>query len=177
MYVKLRWALDMATGSDCGAASGCDRKALLIRFIEEVWNRGDLDAAGGYVAARYSVRHDPGDPWDGRDLDLDEYKQRVRLARASCPDQRFELLAVVADDAAGTVVATWQWVGTHTGALSGFPPTGRPLRMTGATVYSFDSDNRITGHWQVIDRLGVFQQLRLNAETLAAPPEPRKVSP
>jgi predicted ester cyclase len=37
--------------------------------------------------------------------------------------------------------------------------------MTGATVYSFDSDDRITGHWQVIDRLGVFQQLRRNAET------------
>jgi hypothetical protein len=36
--------------------------------------------------------------------------------------------------------------------------------MTGATVYSFDRDDRITGHWQVIDRLGVYQQLRRNAE-------------
>jgi len=70
------------------------------------------------------------------------------------------------EDTGGSVVfATWRWVGTHTGTLSGFPPTGRPLRMTGATVYSFDTDDRLSGHWQVIDRLGVFQQLRRNAET------------
>lgn len=155
----------MATGAEGGASNERDRRALLTRFIDEVWNGGDVDAAGRYIAAQYTVRHDPGDPWDGRDLDLDEYKQRVRLARESCPDQRFELLAVVADDVAGTVVATWQWAGTHTGPLAGFSPTGHLLRMTGATVYSFDGDNRITGHWQVIDRLGVFQQLRLNAET------------
>lgn len=141
-----------------------DRKALLTWFIEEVWNQGDIDAADRYVAPLYAVQHDPGDPWDGRELDLASYKERVRLARAPCPDQRFELLAVVADDDAGIVIATWRWGGTHTGPLSGFPSTGRPLRMTGATVYSFDRDDRITGHWQVIDRLGVYQQLRRNAE-------------
>jgi hypothetical protein len=42
--------------------------------------------------------------------------------------------------------------------------SGRSLRMTGATVYSFDGDNRISGQWQVVDRLGVFQLL-CNAET------------
>jgi predicted ester cyclase len=162
----------MPSESGGGAVNECGRMALLTRFIDEVWNRGDINAADRYIAARYTVRHDPGDPWDGRDLDLDGYKERVRLARASCPDQRFELLAVVADDVAGTVVATWQWAGTHTGTLSGFAPTGCLLRMTGATVYSFDGDDRITGHWQVVDRLGVFQQLRRNAETSAAPQEP-----
>jgi predicted ester cyclase len=149
-----------ATG---GASDRPDRRALLIRFIDEVWNQGHVEAAGRYIAPLYTVQHDPGDPWDGRPLDLDIYKERVRLARASCPDQRFALLAVVADDAAGIVIATWRWVGTHTGTLAGFSPTGRLLRMTGATVYSFDSDDRITGHWQVIDRLGIFQQLRAAA--------------
>ena len=31
--------------------------------------------------------------------------------------------------------------------------------MSGATVYYFD-DEKIVGHWQITDRLGVFQQLR-----------------
>ena len=154
-----------ATGPGGSSANVRDRRALLTHFIEEVWNRGEVDSAGRYIAPRYMVQHDPGDPWDGRELDLDGYKERVRLALAPCPDQRFDLLAVIADDVAAIVVATWQWAGTHTGALSGFPPTGRALRMTGATVYSFDGDDRITGHWQVVDRLGVFQQLRRNAET------------
>jgi predicted ester cyclase len=153
------------TGSGGGAANVPDRRALLTRFIDEVWNQCEVEAAGLYIGARYTVHHDPGDPWDGRELDLEGYKERVRLARASCPDQRFELLTVVADDVACIVVATWQWAGTHTGVLSGFSPTGRLLRMTGATVYSFDGDDRITGHWQVVDRLGVFQQLRQNTET------------
>src|SRR6476620_1652729 len=91
-------SMAMATGAEGGASNERDRRALLARFIDEVWNRGDVDAAVRYIAAQYTVQHDPGDPWDGRDLDLEDYKQRVRVARASCPDQRFELLAVVADD-------------------------------------------------------------------------------
>ena len=35
--------------------------------------------------------------------------------------------------------------------------------MSGATVYYFDDSERISGHWQIADRLGVFQQLRRNA--------------
>ncbi len=31
--------------------------------------------------------------------------------------------------------------------------------MSGATVYCVDA-GRLTGHWQVTDRLGVFMQLR-----------------
>lgn len=31
--------------------------------------------------------------------------------------------------------------------------------MPGATVYYFEND-RIAGHWQIVDRLSVFQQLQ-----------------
>jgi steroid delta-isomerase-like uncharacterized protein len=106
------------------------------------------------------VRHDPGDPWHGKTLDLTQYKRRVRQAPVPCPDQRFDLQELFADGDA--VVATWLWTGTHTGDLAGFPPSGRALRMSGATVYAFDGD-RLTGHWQMVDRLGMFQQLRHNA--------------
>ena len=44
--------------------------------------------------------------------------------------------------------------------LAGFPATGSPVTMSGATVYYFDALNRICGHWQIVDRLGVYQQLR-----------------
>jgi predicted ester cyclase len=32
--------------------------------------------------------------------------------------------------------------------------------MSGATVYDFDENDRICGHWQVTDRFGVCRQLR-----------------
>jgi steroid delta-isomerase-like uncharacterized protein len=57
------------------------------------------------------------------------------------------------------VVITWFWTGTHTGDFPGFPASGQPIKMSGVTVYYFDGD-RISGHWQITDRLGVYQQLR-----------------
>jgi steroid delta-isomerase-like uncharacterized protein len=133
------------------------KKEILAAFIQEVWNEGSLAAADKYLAAQYTIHHDPGDPWDQRVLDLEGFKERVRLSRAPFPDQRFEIQELFADGKA--VVMTWFWTGNHLGDMPGFPATGRPIQMSGATVYYFEGD-RIAGHWQITDRLGVYQQLR-----------------
>lgn len=146
-----------------------DTKDILTRFIREVWSEGNVDASDKYIAPHYTIHHDPGDPWDKKELDLEGYKQRVRLSRAPFPDQRFEIQGLFADGNA--VVVTWFWTGTHSGDIPGFPATGKHLRMSGATVYYFDG-GRITGHWQVTDRLGVYQQLRQAAAGIPhTPPE------
>ncbi|MCM2316159.1 MAG: ester cyclase [Thermoanaerobaculia bacterium] len=134
-----------------------DGKELLIRFIDEVWNAGNVAAADRYVAPNYTIHHDPGDPWDKKVLDLSGYKERVRVSRAPFPDQRFSIRDILAED--DRVVMTWHWAGTHLGDLPGFPATGNQIRMSGATVYYIEG-GRFTGHWQVTDRLGVYAQLR-----------------
>jgi steroid delta-isomerase-like uncharacterized protein len=135
-----------------------DRKAVLSRFIETVWNEGNIDQADLYIAPRYRIHHDPGDPWDQQELDLAGYKARLRASRAPFPDQRFDIQALF-DDGERAVAMTWLWQGTHLADFPGFPASGRTIRMSGATVYYFEGD-RLTGHWQVVDRLGVYQQLR-----------------
>lgn len=135
-------------------------KELLSRFIEEVWNAGNVEACDKYIAPRYTIHHDPGDPWDRQELDLAGFKERVRLSRAPFPDQCFNLQDVVAET--NKVVITWLWNATHQGDIPGFPATGNPIRMSGATVYYFDA-GRLSGHWQVTDRLGVYMQLRSQA--------------
>ena len=132
-------------------------KALLNRFLAEVWNAGNIEAAGRYVAPKYKIHHDPGDPWDKQELDLAQYIDRVKVSRAPFPDQCFTVQEIFADSR--KVLITWLWAATHQGNIPGFPATGNPIRMSGATVYYFDA-GRITGHWQVTDRLGVFMQLR-----------------
>lgn len=134
------------------------RKRRLADFIRQVWDEGKADAADDYIAETYTIRHDPGDPWEGETLDRAGFKDRVRKSRAAFPDQRFEVQGLFGDD--GGVAMTWLWNGTHRGDLPGFPATGRTIRMSGATVYTFDGEERLTGHWQVTDRLGVYQQLQ-----------------
>jgi steroid delta-isomerase-like uncharacterized protein len=132
-------------------------RELLVRFLEEVWSSGDIEACDSYIAAQYTIHHDPGDPWDRRELDLAQYKERVRQSRAPFPDQRFTVQHVFAEP--DKVALTWLWSATHQGDIPGFPATGKRIAMSGATVYFLDA-GRLTGHWQVTDRLGVFMQLR-----------------
>ena len=133
------------------------RKARLAAFLRDVWDEGRAEAVANYLAPSYTIHHDPGDPWDGRVLDLAGFRDRLIRSRAAFPDQRFDVQRCLAEGDA--VVATWLWQGTHLGDLTGFPATGRVIRMSGATAYFFDAEDRLTGHWQITDRLGVYQQL------------------
>jgi predicted SnoaL-like aldol condensation-catalyzing enzyme len=91
--------------------SNTRQKEILAAFIKEVWNEGSLAAADKYIAAHYTIHHDPGDPWDKQVLDLQGFKERLRLSRAPFPDQRFEIQELFADGKG--VVMTWLWTGTH----------------------------------------------------------------
>jgi predicted ester cyclase len=127
-------------------------------FLDEVWSGGNIAACASYLAPAYTIHHDPGDPWEGQTLDLASFQSRARASRAPFPDQRFLIQRVFADGE--TVAVTWAWGATHAGDIPGFPATGKPVKMSGATVYFLDSATRICGHWQIADRLGVFQQLQ-----------------
>lgn len=148
--------------------SGDRRKARLASFIREVWDEGRLEAIGDYLAPTYTLFHDPGDPWDGRTLDVAGFTERVRLSRAPFPDQRFDVQGLFAEG--DTVVLIWFWTATHLGDFPGFPATGQTLRMSGATAYRLDDDDRLLGHWQVADRLSVFRQLQAHRSAGAAAP-------
>jgi len=133
-----------------------DNAAILRRFMEQVWNNGDLEAIDALVGDTYTIHSDPGDPWDGRTLTRDGFRERVAASRVPFPDLRFELGELVA--AGDRVAIGWVMHGTHTGPLGERPATGRSIRAHGMTIYDF-ADGRITGHRQVVDRLTVAQQL------------------
>jgi steroid delta-isomerase-like uncharacterized protein len=132
-------------------------KEILGQFTREVWSEGNIEASDKYIASKYTIHHDPGDPWEGQELDLAGYKERVKALRAAFPDQFFDIQGFFADGDA--VVMTWFWSATHKGDIPGFPASGKQIKMSGATVYYFDG-SRLTGHWQITDRLSVYQQLQ-----------------
>ena len=133
-----------------------NNKEMLTRFLQEVWTDGNIDAVDQYLAPQYSIHHDPGDPWDGKTLDITGYKERLKQSRAPFPDQQFIIQELLAEGE--KVACAWQWTGTHLADMPGFPASGKSVAISGLTIYSF-IDGRIAGHWQVTDRLGVYQQL------------------
>ena len=133
-----------------------EKKAFVAAFLDIVWTRGDVSELGRFLAPRYTIRSDPGDPWDGRTLTREEFAERLTISRAPFPDQVFTPEEMIADEA-GVAVA-WRWEGTHLADLPGFPASGRKVKTSGLTFYSFE-DGKLSGHRQQTDRLGVFQQL------------------
>lgn len=133
------------------------RKPILREFLDLVWGQGDLSAVERFVADGYTIHNDPGDPWDGQTLSVDGFRDRLLKSRAAAPDQFFTPVLMIEEG--DRIAVAWTWEGTHLGDLPGVPATGRRITMSGLTVYGFDADNLLTGHWQVADRLGVYQQL------------------
>lgn len=133
-----------------------ERKQTLTRFLDRVWSKGEPEAVDEFLADAYTIHNDPGDPWEGQTLDREGFRQRLVQSRALAPDQRFTPVEMVGEG--DRIAVAWTWEGTHLGDLPGVPATGRPISMTGMTVYYFEG-GRIAGHWQVADRLGVYRQM------------------
>lgn len=133
-----------------------ENQSILINFLKEIWSEGKVEAVDQYLSKSYTIHHDPGDPWDGKTLSIKEFKDRLVQSRAMAPDQIFKVERMIEDGSA--IAVGWTWSGTHLGDIPGIPATGKRIVMSGLTIYDFH-DHRLSGHWQVADRLSVFQQL------------------
>lgn len=134
-----------------------DAMAVVADYLHHVWTDGEVDACDRFLTPRYTIHHDPGDPWDGKTLTLAEFKERVRVSRAPFPDQAFHAEMMLEDP--NRVAVAWRWTGTFLADLPPFKATGKPVSMTGITIYYMVND-RIAGHWQVADRLTLLRQLK-----------------
>lgn len=129
---------------------------ILFDFLEKVWNGKDAGSVEEYVYPEYKIHIDTGDPWEGKTLNLDEFKVRLKYSFDSFPDMHFSILSSVSD---GNYVAiTWIMTGTNLGPIGGFPPTGKSIETNGATIYHFNN-GKVCGHSQVFDRTTVMKQL------------------
>lgn len=135
-------------------------KAHVSAFFDEIWNRRDLTRLERYLAPHYTIRSDPGDPWDGRTLTRAEFADRLTISCAPFPDQKFTIVDLLVDG--DRVVVDWRWTGTHLADLPGFPASGRAVKTSGVTIYDFEN-GLLSGHRQQTDRLSVFQQLTSKA--------------
>ena len=129
-----------------------DNKALTQRFIEEVFNQGNLATLEELVDDGF-VEHEE---FPGTSADKAGLATFVTTLRDAFPDIRFEILAMAAD---GDEV----WIhhvsrGTHKGEWMGMPATGKSIEVAAIDRVRV-RDGRMTEHWGVTDIMTMMQQL------------------
>lgn len=133
-----------------------NNEAILRDFLQKVWNEKDLNSVDQFVHTSYSIHIDTGDPWEGKTLDLEDFKVRLKYSFDSFPDINFDIQSAISD---GNYVAiTWIMTGTNLGKIGGFVPTGKTICTKGVTIYHFQN-GKVCGHSQVFDRTTVMKQL------------------
>ena len=144
---------------------GVEQKALVKRFYEEVWNRGNVEVTSEVFAEDY-VRHDlrPAQALPGP-------TGQAKIAadfRAAFPDLRMGLDLILGDG--DLVAARWTTEGTNNGPWGGRPPTGKRASFSGVNIFRFRG-RKVVELWNHRDDLGLMQQLGAEIYAGAAPTE------
>jgi steroid delta-isomerase-like uncharacterized protein len=134
-------------------ASAEENKAVVLRQEEEIFTRGNLDAAEEIYAPGY-VGHDPSNPEDV--MGPEAAKQAAADYRRAFPDLRVTVEDLIAEG--DKVVARLRFSGTHLGELEGIAPTGRRVDCTGIVVSRIEG-GKIAEDWANFDDLGLMRQL------------------
>ena len=133
-------------------------KAVYRRFIQEVFNEGRLDALDALLSPSYVLRDaPPGGPPGPQAV-----AEVVRMFRAAFPDLEITIDELVAEGDKVCARATTR--GTHRGPMFGFPPTGKPVTMTGLTMVRI-VDGRLVESWVKNDVAGLMRQLGAGSPT------------
>ena len=133
-----------------------DANAALIRqFYDETFNRGNVAFAERVHGPGYRY-HDTTAP--GAPVDHETYMARNAGFAAAFPDRRVDIEDLIATG--DRVVARAVLHATHTGPLGDIAPTGRKVRLASTIIYRFDQA-RVVEEWEIFDKLGMYQQLRV----------------
>ena len=129
-------------------------KTVSRRFLEEVWNKGNL-AVLNEIIAKDHVDSGPG-TLPGLPTGPEGSKQLVTVYRNAFPDIHFTIDEQIAEG--DKVVTRWTGHGTHQGELAGIPATGKSSTVTGINVDRV-VNGKIAESWGIFDQFGMMQQL------------------
>jgi len=129
-------------------------KALVRRFYEEVWARGNVGFAEEVFADDY-IRHDLR-PTNAAAGAVGQALIAEQFRRAF-PDLEWHVDLVLGDG--DLVAARWTASGTHFGAWDDVAPTGRRMTFSGVNIFRFGDGGKVVEIWNHRDDLGLREQL------------------
>ena len=129
--------------------SGEENKAIVRRYLEEIWNSGDLEVAHEIVTPavvlRSSLRHMEG---------LEAFKEFVAVVRTVFPDIHFTTEDLIAQG--DEVAAHWTMTGTQEGDFMGMAATGKHFIVPGVSILRL-SEGKVAEAWLLWDPLNLME--------------------
>jgi predicted ester cyclase len=128
-----------------------EQKAIVRRYLDEVWNRGNFAVIDELMAPDYRRYTAAGF------LDRAGQRQRIAAFRTGLPDVHVAEERLIAEG--DQIAFRIQISGTHDGPLLGVAPTHRPVTITATDIVRFDEAGKIAEHWGNLDELGLLRQI------------------
>src|ERR1700733_8910018 len=132
-----------------------DNRQIVQRFMDECWNKGNLNAVSELVAddCRY---HDPVFP--SLTSGAENLKNHIQTCRNGFPDLMFTIDDTIAER--NEVVEHWTATGTHKGQFLGMPPTNKKATVTGTSIFRIEG-GKIVEEWANWNLMSMLEQLGL----------------
>jgi len=140
-------------------ASPSENAATMRRFIEEVWNKGNLDVADEVFHPEATSPDAPTLPKGGAGVRI-----LASMFRKAMPDYHMDILQLLADG--DRVLARFTQSGTQTGELMGMPPSGKKATWGEIGILRF-AGGQVVESWYDVDMLGMMQQLGVGSQSQA----------
>ena len=128
-------------------------RAVVRRFIDEVFNRGNVEVAGELVTPGY-IHHDPATAELGSGPE--GLEKMVAFYREAFPDYEIRVDDQIATE--DRVVERWTGRGTHRGTLMGIPASGASISASGISIHRLEN-GKIAETWTVFDSAGMLRQI------------------
>ena len=129
-----------------------ENKALVLRWFDEVWNKGRGEAIEEMFASE-GVAHGLG---EGKMQGPASFKAFHGVFRGAFPDVQVRIDDMVAEG--DQVAYRFTASGTHRGGHLGFAATERPMNIQGMGFVRVANGMIVEG-WNVLDQLGMMSQL------------------
>ncbi len=129
-----------------------DNKALMRRFLEEVFNKKNLAAIDEFIAPNHVDHTLPAFLPSTREGS----KQAIGMYLKAFPDLHLTVEDMIAEG--DKVVTRFTSRGTQKGTFMGIPPTGKQVTVSSIVIARIAGGKSVE-QWGLDDQLGMLQQL------------------
>ena len=144
--------------------SADQNKKTVHRFMEECWNRGNVNLASELLIDRVQF-HDPVFP--NMNPGIQNVKNHIEQCRRAFPDLNFTIDDTIAER--DEVVIHWTAHGTHSGPFLGMQPTNRQVTVNGTSIYRLEAGKIAEGYanWNLATMMGQLGVVKLPKEAVS----------